>query len=54
MDLNDPDDVAQWLATDPPPHQQDQAIDDLIGVFGNERGLRIWSTGARLSERAPR
>jgi hypothetical protein len=47
-DLRTPEDVADFLATDPKPWQQEQAIDDLIGLLGHDRGLSVWVEGHGL------
>jgi hypothetical protein len=48
-DLNDADAVAAWMRTSPPAHQQAQALDDLIGVFGNDRALSIYALGIAIA-----
>lgn len=48
-ELNDAEDVARWMRTNPPAHQQAQALDDLIGVFGNNRALSIYALGIAIA-----
>jgi hypothetical protein len=47
-DLEDAEDVANWLRTEPPAHEQAQAVDDLIGLHGNSRGLSIFAQGIAI------
>lgn len=49
QDLNDAEGVARWFATDPPPHEQAQVLDDLIGIYGNDRGLTVFAQGVNLA-----
>lgn len=45
----DAEDVARWMGTNPPAHEQTQALDDLIGVYGNDRGLLIFARGVAIA-----
>jgi hypothetical protein len=47
MDIYDADDLARWLATDPAPYEQDQALDDLIGWYGHDTAVQMWNRANR-------
>lgn len=43
IEINDADELARWLETDPPAHEQVAVLEDMIGVFGDTATTLMWN-----------